>query len=66
MAPATQSTTVADTKKTSVSQNQGLKSALKNFFGKKKDPIGGSLKFHEAGIAEAENEEDDSWLQQLH
>jgi hypothetical protein len=39
-----------------VVQNPGLKSALKNFFGKKKE-VG--LKFQEAGIAEAENEEED-------
>ena len=51
-------------KKSSAGQNQGLKSALKNFFGKKKEqqPNSVAMKFQSAsaGIEEAENEEDES------
>jgi hypothetical protein len=39
--------------------SQGLKSSLKNFLNKRKLETGG-IKFQSTGIAEADNEEDDS------
>ena len=48
-----------DLKKANLTNNSGLKSALKNFFNKKKDGGKGGVKMMEGGITEITEKDED-------